>query len=36
MSLKGGEHGICKAIIEGDYILGGVDGRVSFLTGDDI
>ena len=35
-ALKGGEHGICKAVIEGDYILGGVYGRVSFLMGDDI
>ncbi len=35
-ALKGGEHGICEAVSKGDYILGGVDGRVSFLVGDDI
>ncbi len=35
-ALKGGEHNICKWIIKGDYILGGVGSCVSLLVGDDV
>ena len=35
-ALKCGEHGVCKWVIEGDDILGGVGGCVSLLVGDDV
>jgi hypothetical protein len=35
-SFEGSKHSICKWVIEGDDILGGVGGGVSFLVGDEV
>ncbi len=35
-AFKGGKHSICKVVMEGDDIMGGVGGRVSFLVGDEV
>ena len=35
-AFEGSKHSICKGVIEGDDIMGGVGGGVSFLVGDEV
>jgi hypothetical protein len=35
-AFEGSKHSICKRVIEGDDIMGGVGGGVSFLVGDEV
>ena len=35
-AFEGSKHSVCKGVIEGDDIVGGVGGGVSFLVGDEV